>query len=399
MSLNNWKEVTIGELGEVITGKTPKTTICDNYGGDIPFLTPSDNLNNKFIETTARTLSNKGLKEVENKLLPINSVCISCIGSDLGKVVRIKKPCVTNQQINSIIVNEKLFDTNYIYYSMILIGKKLNFISKTSTAVPIINKTNFSNFKIKLPPLEEQKAIAHTLSLLDDKIELNLKINATLEEMAQAIFKNWFVDFEPFKDGEFIESELGLIPKGWVVGNLGDVIELFDNKRRPLSKKQRENMSKNYPYYGATSLMDYVEDYIFEGAYILLGEDGTVIDDKDKPVLQYVWGKFWANNHAHVIQSKNGYSLNSLYLLLKNLNVKSVVTGAVQPKINQSNLKSLKVIIPDNNILKKYNHILEPIFEKYKLLVDETETLKNIRDTLLPKLMSGELDLSQIINK
>ena len=192
-----------------------------------------------------------------------------------------------------------------------------------------------------------------------------------------------------------IKSELGEIPKGWEVSELGELIELFDSKRIPLSKNEREKREKIYPYYGAASLMDYVDDYIFDGIYILMGEDGTVINNEGYPILQYVWGKFWVNNHAHVIKGKNSISDEFIYILLKNTNVKTIVTGAVQPKINQQNLKSLKVAIPkDQNLLDEYKNIVKNSFEKIRGLTDEKNILIKLRDSLLSKLMSGEIRVS-----
>jgi type I restriction enzyme S subunit len=244
---------------------------------------------------------------------------------------------------------------------------------------------------VPLPSLPEQKAIAATMSALDDMIELNNQINKTLEEMAQAIFKSWFVDFEPFRDGEFEESELGLIPKGWRVGVLGDIIDIFDSKRVPLSNRQRSVMEKKYPYYGAATLMDYVDNYIFDGVYVLLGEDGTVMDEKGYPILQYVWGKFWVNNHAHVLKGKGVFSDEYLYILLKNTNVASIVTGAVQLKINQNNLTGLKIMIPPEDVVKQYNDVVKDIFACFRSNADEIKILISLRDTLLPKLISGEI--------
>ena len=169
----------ISDLGRIVTGKTPRTTIPDNYGGNIPFLTPSDDLTYKHAPITAKTISELGLTEVKNCLLPQNSICVSCIGSDLGKVVITNEKTVTNQQFNSIIPNDDN-DPDFIYYLMTIVGKQLNNLSKTSTAVPIINKSTFSNFEIKIPKLEDQKKIAKVLSSFDDKIELNNRINHNL---------------------------------------------------------------------------------------------------------------------------------------------------------------------------------------------------------------------------
>ena len=175
-----WRPVKVGDLGKVVTGKTPKTAIPENYGGAIPFLTPSDNMSVKYIIKTTKTLSERGLSEVKNALLPPYTICVSCIGSDLGKVVITTESTVTNQQINSIIVDAERFDVSFVYYAMQILGKELNFISKTSTAVPIVNKSSFSSYEIKCPPLERQRRIASVLSALDSKIECNRRINDNL---------------------------------------------------------------------------------------------------------------------------------------------------------------------------------------------------------------------------
>ena len=228
---NDWKQVYLCEIGEIITGKTPKTSDPENYGNEMMFLTPSDNLDLRYINETKRMLSDKGIAEVSNKVLPKWTVCVSCIGSDLGKVVILKKEAVTNQQFNSIIPNNNV-NYLFLYYQMRVLGKKLNYLSKTSTAVPIINKKQFSNEMIELPKMEEQEKIASLLSSLDDKIENNNAIISNLEEQAQAIFKSWFIDFEPFQDGEFVDSELGKIPAGWKVKKLGDLFS-FVKGRKP----------------------------------------------------------------------------------------------------------------------------------------------------------------------
>lgn len=240
---------------------------------------------------------------------------------------------------------------------------------------------------IVLPPLEIQKQIASILSALDDKIELNNRMNENLESQAQAIFKSWFVDFEPFG---------GVMPEDWKIGMIKDIIELHDSKRIPLSGSEREKMDKIYPYYGATSCMDYVDNYIFDGKYLLLGEDGTVIDKNGYPILQYVEGKFWVNNHAHIITGKLGYTVEILYLLFKQTNVKHIVTGAVQPKISQANLKKVPVTIPNIKDLDAFNNIIQPIFAMIRKNRNENEKLALLRDTLLPKLMKGEIDVSEV---
>ena len=249
------------------------------------------------------------------------------------------------------------------------------------------------NMVMRLPPVPVQLNIVHILSSLDDKIDLNRKINSNLEEQAKALFKSWFIDFEPFKGGKFVDSELGKIPEGWDAVNLLDVSVLFDKRRKPLSGQQRQKMEKLYPYYGATSIMDYVDDYIFDGVYLLMGEDGSVVKSNGSPYLQYVYGKFWPNNHAHVMQGKNGYSTEMLWCLLDLTNVSSIVTGAVQGKISQQSMQKIKVPLPTQEVCDRFNIIINPIFAEIRLLSESSMRLSALRDTLLPKLMSGEIDV------
>lgn len=384
-----WEKVKVGDIGKVITGKTPKTSNSEYYGGNIPFLTPSDDMSIKYVRRTNKYITELGRLSVKNATLPANAICVSCIGSDLGKVVITTQETVTNQQINSIVVDTDKFDIDFVYYSMLELGKILNFHSKTSTAVPIVNKSSFSQYEIYCPKLNTQKKIGAILSSIDKKIEENNQINNNLEQQAKALYKDWFFDFSPF-------STEGNLPDGWHLGTVGDIIQLHDSKRVPLSGSERDKMEKIYPYYGATSLMDYVDNYLFDGIYLLLGEDGTVIDSLGFPILQYVYGQFWVNNHAHIITGKEGFSVEELYLFFSLTNIKSIVTGAVQQKVSQQNLKKVPAIIPSKEALSAFDDLIQPIFAQIRNLRDENARLADLRDTILPRLMSGELDVSDI---
>lgn len=228
--------------------------------------------------------------------------------------------------------------------------------------------------------------ITSVLWEIDEKIKNNRAINHNLEQQAEALYKKTF----PYS----VRDEL---PDNWHIGTVRDIIDLHDSKRIPLSSRERDKMTmKIYPYYGATSVMDHVEAYIFDGCYLLLGEDGTVIDDYGHPILQYVWGKFWVNNHAHIISGKNGFMVESLYLFFKQLNVRSIVTGAVQPKISQANLCSVPVVIPPEEVIRAFNEQIMPFFTMIRTNTDENARLSSLRDSLLPRIMAGEIDVSDI---
>lgn len=142
--------------------------------------------------------------------------------------------------------------------------------------------------------------------------------------------------------------------------------------------------------------MDYVDDYLFDGVYALMGEDGSVITDNGTPVMQYVWGKFWANNHAHVLRGKNGICTEHLLLHLKNSNIAAFVTGAVQPKLNQGNMNRIPFMLPPEEISEAFGKAIEPLFAQIRANTDQSRTLATLRDTLLPKLLSGVLSILNI---
>lgn len=241
-----------------------------------------------------------------------------------------------------------------------------------------VPKDCFDNLYLNLPPLPEQKAIAEVLSSLDDKIDLLHRQNKTLEQLAETLFRQWFVE-------EADES--------WEVGTLGEVISIYDSKRIPLSSGEREKMKVGqlYPYYGAASIMDYVNDYIFDGEYILMGEDGTVQTPDGFPILQLATGKFWVNNHAHIFEAKPPFTNFFIYTFLKQTNISGIVTGAVQPKINQEALKNIEFPIPPIEKTNEFITVTNEFWNRIKSNTQQIRTLTQLRDTLLPKLMSGEV--------
>lgn len=218
--LNNWKETTLGEIGKVVTGKTPSKDNPNDWGIIMDFITPSDIKNDfKYFENSIRKLSNEGINRFKKMIIPNNSVIVTCIGSDMGKVIINKNDCLTNQQINSIILTDKN-DTNFIFYKLKDSYQLLKSRADGGSTMPILNKSNFESLKFLLPPLEEQKAIAAVLSAFDDKIELLREQNKTLEEMGQTIFQEWFGKYSPDRPEE--------LPEGWRVGKLGEVIEFIN---------------------------------------------------------------------------------------------------------------------------------------------------------------------------
>ncbi len=388
---NDWgllglkSKVALSEIVEIISGGTPKTKVSEYWNGPIPWLSVKDFRNDsRYVYKTEKTITKLGLKNSSTKLLQKDDIIISTRGT-IGELAMIPYSMAFNQSCYGIRGKQNVVDQSYLYY---LLKNIVPILKRSShgSVFDTITKETFNNIIVKLPSLEEQKSIAKYLTILDDKIEINEKINENLFKQAQVLYQQSF----PYTTSDYL-------PDGWRIGTVSEIIEIHDSKRIPLSGAKRNKMKRKiYPYYGAASLMDYVDEYIFDGKYLLLGEDGTVSDDAGFPILQYVWGKFWVNNHAHILTGKLGYNVESLYTLFSQTSVNSIITGAVQPKISQASLKSIRVVIPPVYFIEKFNEQIEPMFTLIRNNQDENKRLSAIRDTLLPKLISGELNISKI---
>ena len=251
---------------------------------------------------------------------------------------------------------------------------------------------------VRLPPLATQRKLASILSAYDDLIENNTRRIAILEEMAQAIYREWFVNFRfpGHENVKLVDSPLGKIPEGWERTTLGEVSSNFDRIRVPLSSKLRATRKGRYPYYGASGVIDSVDDYLFEGKYALVAEDGENINSRKLPIAFLAYGQFWVNNHAHILQGKAPVSTEFLLTTLTDTDVKPYVTGAAQPKINQANLNRIPVIVGDDVTHKAFDEVALPCFDERQLLIKKNDILRTTRDLLLPKLISGKLDVEDL---
>ncbi len=385
-----WVEKKISDIGTVVGGATPSTKKPENYeDGKIAWITPKDlsTFSGRYIERGERNITEIGLKSCSTQLLPPNTVLFSS-RAPIGYVAIAANEVCTNQGFKSVIPHENT-DPLFLFYLLKYNKDKIEGMGSGTTFKEVSGNT-MKNIVVNVPTDKKvQEKIAAIIGSIDDKIEENEQINNNLEQQAKALYKDWFFDFSPF-------STEGNLPDGWHLGTVGDIIQLHDSKRVPLSGSERDKMEKIYPYYGATSLMDYVDNYLFDGIYLLLGEDGTVVNSLGFPILQYVYGQFWVNNHAHIITGKEGFSIEELYLFFSLTNIKSIVTGAVQQKVSQQNLKKVPAIIPSKEALSAFDDLIQPIFAQIRNLRDENARLADLRDTLLPRLMSGELDVSDI---
>lgn len=387
------------ELSEVILdiaagpfGSNLKKECFVEYG--FPIIDGANLKGFKVTDNVTKFVTKEKAYSLHRSIAKRNDVVVTISGT-LGQIAYIpydseyEEYLCSQRQFRVTFDTTKVYVPYLVYYFHTYEGKNKILMFANQVGVPALSQPlkNFKLISIDLPSLEGQKRIANIIECINCKIESNDAINRNLFEQARTLYKSWFMDFD---------NTDGVMPQDWHEGTVEEVIELHDSIRKPLSGNEREKLDKIYPYYGATSVMDYVDDYLFDGIYLLLGEDGSVIDADGYPILQYVFGKFWANNHAHIITGKNGFSVEQLYLLFSLTHVNDIVTGAVQLKISQQNLKKVEAIIPSKNALRDFDVIIQPMFEQIRKLELENVNLTSLRDSLLPKLISGELDVSDI---
>jgi len=399
---HGWRVCSLEELGTIVTGKTPPTKHTEYYGGFTPFITPSDMDVRKVISATERYLTEAGVNAVLSCLVPDSTVFVSCIGSDMGKVGMTGKKSVTNQQINSVIV-QKPNHSEYLYYNLSARKDELQRLAGGGSAQPILNKGHFSKLEIILPPPGEQRAIAHILGTLDDKIGLNRKMNETLEAVAQALFKNWFVDFEPFRDQGMEDSPLGPIPRGWSIGMLGGI---SFNPRRGVYPKE---IKPSTPYIGlehmprkSIALSEWVQGKTLESNKFLF-KKGEILFGKLRPYF-----------HKVGVAPLDGVCSTDILVIAPNepawfgLTLGHVSsdefvaytdagsTGTKMPRTNWLDMARFEIAVPPQPLAESFNKVISPLVDKIIGNIHESRTLASIRDALLPKLMSGEIQVKDV---
>ncbi|WP_405210389.1 restriction endonuclease subunit S [Dokdonia sp. Asnod2-E02] len=407
----NWKTYKLGDLSKKIySGGTPSTKRSDYYGGNIPWLNTKE-VNFGIINETAKYITEKGLTNSSAKWVPKNSVIIAMYGNTAGKSAVTNIPLTTNQACCNLIIDPDVADFRYVYYQVFndyLIIKDL----ANGGAQQNLNAGTIKNLELQLPPLPEQTAIASILSTIDAKIENNLAINKTLEEMAMALYKEWFVDFGPFQEGRFVESELGMIPEGWVVKSVYSTAK-FINGASFKPKDFTEDTQLGLPVIkiveikqGVTSQTKYSnkkldEKYIINNNDILFPWSGN----PHTSLGIHLWDKGEAllNQHIFVVRVSNSDSKCYVFNMLKNL-LPTFINLATHKQttglghVTVSNLKELKIPVPNKEAINDYEKLAKPILDMIYSNQMKNQTLTNLRDTLLPKLISGEVRLNEFAN-
>lgn len=412
--------VKIGEIGEVITGRTPNTAVRDNFGQDYMFLGPND-LHNCFkINTSEKMISEKGLASIKSSTIDGISICVGCIGWDMGNVGLVTKKCVTNQQINSITrIKENSYNPFYIYYW--LKGKKQFLFDRANvTRTPILNKTDFSNIEINLPTKRYQDQVAHLLMLLDEKIELNNKLNSELEALAKLIYDYWFVQFDfpdengkPYKSsgGKMIYSEdlKRDIPYGWGAGRLSDFEPKIITGKTP-STADKQNFEGDIPF---ICIGDVRGNMYVTKTQITLSKVGAASQESkfipkgaicvtciaSPGLVAFATSESQTNQQLNSVICKSDGNRYFLYFYLKDyFNFAKAKTGNTFANMNKDDFSSILLPYPKKEIVNKYSETVKSAFDKVLLNSQESDHLMKLRDWLLPMLMNGQVTVNEPSN-
>lgn len=406
-----WKEVRLGDVCNIITGfpfpgkKYSKEGIRVVRGDNVT-------IGNLRWDTEKDKRWNEPFDKTEYYSLQANDIVIGMDGSRVGKnKARIKEedlPLLLAQRVACVRHNE-LAEQDYLYYN-IFSKKFIDYVNSTHTgsAIPHISQKQIEDYMILLPDIETQRRIASILSSLDRKIELNNKINADLEEMAQAIFKNWFVDFEPFKDGKFVDSELGMIPEGWKVGRLDEIADVVGgstpSKAKPEYYTQKgiawltpKDLSNHPAVYTSRGEIDITEEG-YNSTSTKLMPKGTILFTSRAPIgyISIAQNDICTNQgFKSLVPKKAGTCFLYCFLKYVTPEIENKSTGSTFKEASGALMKSLQVIMPDQKVFEEFEEIVSPLFARIESLEKENSRLSLLRDTLLPRLMSGELEVPE----
>ena len=419
---DDWREMTIDQLGTIVTGKTPSSRVAGCFGSEIPFVTPSDFDGRRLIDSTARYLTAKGAAIVGNCRVPAGAVMVSCIGSDMGKAAVAARDCVTNQQINSIVVADDA-DALFVYYN--LRGRKAEIQSAAGgSAQPILNKSAFGQLPIELPTPPEQRGISRILGALDEKIELNRRMNETLEAIAQAFFKSWFVDFDAvrakmegrWRRGEslpglpaglyelfpdsFADSSIGRVPKGWDIKPLDQIATFLNGlalQNFPADDKGSLPVIKIAQLHDGNTegadlaSCDLPPQYIVDDGDILFSWSGSL------EVVIWTGGRGALNQHLFRVTSAeypNWFVFQWLKEHLRNFQAIAAGKATTMGHIQRHHLSEAMLPVPPSGLMAAANKVIEPLMRLAISNSLQSKTLAAILDALLPKLISGEIRLN-----
>lgn len=398
---NNWKTYSVEEL---INEEIIYKPLDGNHGGThpkgsdfiksgIPFIMATDIVNGKvdirkckFISKEQADKLRKGFAKTGDILITHKaSIGRTAVVPEIESEYIMLTPQVTYYRVR----DRKKLDINYLkqYFNSPFFQNEINRRAGSGSTRAYIGITDQLKLTVSFPSIEEQQSIASILSTIDNKIDNNLAINKTLEEMAMALYKNWFVDFGPFQDGEFIESELGMIPKDWEVKSLENIGDFKNGKGINASKRSDDG---KYIILGSNGIIGRTNEIMFKKPVIAIGRVGANYGE-----IHYSIEPCWISDNAITVQPQLNNHYWFIYQILKEVDYSNFATGSAQPLITQSSVKALKFSCPDLESLDLYSSKIEMLYNKRNENLTENQSLTQLRDTLLPQLISGAVRLKE----
>ena len=406
--MQEWRTYRIGDICKrVCSGGTPKSTEPSYYDGEIPWLNTKE-INFNRISSTEKHITQSGLDNSSAKWIDKNSVIVAMYGATAAKVAINTIPLTTNQACCNLSIDETKADYRFVYYWLCSHYTELASLANGG-AQQNLNAQQIKDFEIKLPEIQTQQKIADLLWSIDNKIICNKSINDNLEQQAQALYKSWFVDFEPFCEGEFIESSLGSIPAGWKVGQLSDICEIVGggtpSKSHPEYYCKRgiawitpKDLSVSKSKFSSRGSEDITSDG-YKNSSAKLMPRGTVLFSSRAPIgyISIATNEICTNQgFKSAVPGIAGTGYLYYFLQANTDKIESKASGSTFKEASGSLMKALEVIIPADGIFNQFEAELAPILNKQENIGSEIQTLTTLRDTLLPKLMSGELKINEI---
>lgn len=400
---NPLKNIQIKDLGTVVTGSTPPTKIKEYFGKDFLFIKPSDiQLGYRKVLDTETKLSQLGYQYQIKQLLPAYTTCVVCIGT-IGKICLTDQPSFTNQQINSVIVNRDIYDPIYVYYLLLTVIPQVKQMEGGSASGrEHVKKSVFETIPLQVViSLEVQRKIAAVLSAYDELIENNNRRIAILEEMAQNLYQEWFVRFKyPGHEGvPLVESELGLIPAGWEVVKLGDVCNLVMGQS-PKSEFYNES-GEGLPFHQGVKDFGsrFPTNTIFCTTPNRLANAGDILFSVRAPVgrLNIATEQIIIGRGLSAIRQKTNEQAFLFQQLKEIFQEEDIMgSGTIFQSVTKQDMMNIKLIYPLEALRKQFENLIVPIFRILEILTTKNSVLRQSRDLLLPRLISGELDLSEL---
>ena len=375
-----WREIEIGELGKIVTGKTPPTANREMYDGDYMFVTPTDlDWQSYYVRNTHSTVTQLAREKLKNQFIPANSTVFTCIGNTIGKCGLTSEDCLSNQQINSVIPSEQ-HDPRFVYYLLNFNRPKIRSIGLSGGAAqPIINKTTFSSVKVSVPETKaEEEAISEALSAYDDLIENNRRRISLLEEAARLLYREWFVHFR-FPGHEHVKIVDG-VPEGWLPKTIGEHCPLVYGK----ALKADSRVPGECDVFGSSGIVGSHNKKLVSGPAIVVGRKGNV--------GSIFWARkdFWPIDTVYYVAPEN-CDFFTYYALQ---HVTFINTDVAVPGLNRDFAHSRKLLMPTEALLETFHSHVEPIQAQIGLLERQSAELAKARDLLLPRLMDGRLEVA-----